>query len=216
MKRAALYLRVSTVDQHPETQLYDLRQLAAQRGFEIVREYTDHGVSGVRVRRPALDELLADAHRGRFDVLVIWAADRLARSTKQFLEVLDQLNHLNIEFVSFRENLDTSGPLGRALVTIVSAVSELERNLIIERVRAGMRRAKLEGRHVGRRPIAVDRAGILRDRTAGHSLTDIAKTHGISRALVSKVLREQKATSHEGVLQPLPQAAETTRPQSAA
>ena len=115
MKRAALYLRVSTLDQHPENQLLDLRQLAAQRGWTIVHEYTDHGISGARARRPALDELLADARQGKFDVVLVWACDRLARSVKHFLEVLDELNHLNVEFLSYREQLDTGGALGRAV-----------------------------------------------------------------------------------------------------
>src|ERR1700729_3498973 len=137
MKTVALYMRVSTVDQHPETQLHDLRAMALQRGFEIVAEYTDR-ISGTKARRPGLDDLLRDARRGHFQVLLVWASDRIARSVRHFLEVLDELNHLNIEFVSFRENLDTGGPLGRAVV-IIGAIAELERNLIIERVRAGMR-----------------------------------------------------------------------------
>ncbi len=212
MKRAALYLRVSTLDQNPETQGLDLRRLTEQRGFAIVEEFVDHGISGTRARRPGLDQLMAEARRGRFDVVVVWACDRLARSTRHFLEVLDELNRLNIEFVSFRENLDTGGALGRAVVIIVSAVAELERNLIIERVRAGMRRAKLEGRHIGRRPLPVDRAAILHARANGQSLGQIAKAHAISRALVCKVL---KAAVHEGSLQPASQAAETARPESA-
>src|SRR6185312_10890896 len=148
MKHAALYMRVSTVDQHPETQLLDLRQLAAQRGFEIVAEYTDR-ISGVKARRPGLDQMMREARRGRFDAVLVWACDRIARSTRHFLEVLDELNRLNIEFVSFREQIDTGGPLGRAIVIIIGAIAELERNLIVERVRAGMRRARLEGRHIG-------------------------------------------------------------------
>ena len=113
MKRAALYLRVSTVDQHPETQVHDLRQLARQRGYEIVREYVDK-VTGTKPKRPGLDELLADARRGHFAVVLVWASDRLARSTRHFLELLDEFNRLGVEFVSFREQLDTGGPLGRA------------------------------------------------------------------------------------------------------
>ena len=148
-KRAVLYLRVSSVDQHPESQLHDLRMMAAQRGYEIVREYTDK-ISGTRAKRPGLDQLMRDARHGQFDVLLVWAFDRLARSVKHFLEVLDELTHLNIEFISFRENIDTSGPLGRAMIVIIGAIAELERNLIIERVRSGMRRAKLEGRRLGR------------------------------------------------------------------
>jgi len=189
MKRAALYLRVSTLDQHPESQLHDLRQMASQRGLEVVREYTDR-ISGTKAKRPGLDELLHDARRSRFDVLLVWAFDRIGRSTRHFLEVLDELNRLNIEFVSFRENIDTGGPLGRALVVIIGAIAELERNLIIERVRAGMRRAKLEGRHIGRQPLPIDRQAVKRDRANGRSLTEIAKSHNISRATVCRVLKE--------------------------
>ena len=191
MKRAALYTRVSTLDQHPESQLLDLHHLARQRGYEIVAEYTDHGFSGARVRRPGLDQLMAEARRGRFDVVMVWACDRLARSVRHFLEVLDELNRLNIEFVSFRENLDTGGALGRAVVVIISAIAELERSLIIERVRAGMRRAKLEGRHIGRRPLELDEPSIRADRQRGLSLREIAKAHRISRATVCRVLRQE-------------------------
>ena len=141
MTRAALYMRVSTVDQHPETQGIELREFARQRGYEIVREYVDQGVSGTKARRPALDQMLQDAHRHRFDVVVVWAVDRMARSTKHFLQVLDELNGLSIQFLSQREAIDTDGPLGRAVVVIISAIAELERSLIVERVRAGMRRA---------------------------------------------------------------------------
>ncbi|HLJ76714.1 MAG TPA: recombinase family protein [Acidobacteriaceae bacterium] len=190
MKRAALYLRVSTVDQHPETQLLDLRQLAAQRGFEIVAEYTDR-ISGAKARRPGLDQMMKEARRGRFDVVLVWACDRIARSTRHFLEVLDELNRLNIEFVSFREQIDTGGPLGRAIVVIIGAIAELERNLIVERVRAGMRRARLEGRSIGRPSLALDRAAIIRDRQRGQSLGQLARAYSVSRATVHRVLHEQ-------------------------
>ena len=190
MKRAVIYSRVSTLDQNPQMQLLDLQQLASQRGFEIIDTYVDHGYSGVRVKRPALDRMLADARRGRFDVLLVWSCDRVARSTRHLLDVLDELNRLNIQFVSFREALDTSGPLGRAITIIIGAIAELERSLIIERVRAGMRRAKLEGRHIGRNPLVLDQAGILRDRAQGMSLRQIGKTHRISTATVTRVLRE--------------------------
>jgi len=190
MKRAALYMRVSTVDQHPETQLHDLRQMAGQRGYEIVHEYTDR-ISGAKAKRPGLDAMMADGRRGRFDVVLVWASDRIARSTKHFLDVLDELSRINVEYVSFRENIDTGGPLGRAIIIIVGAVAELERNLIIERVRAGMRRARLEGRHIGRNPLQLDNAGIQRDRQQGQSLRQIAKGHRISTATVQRVLREK-------------------------
>ena len=113
MRRAALYMRVSTFDQHPETQLHDLRQMAQQRGYEIVREFTDR-ISGAKARRPGLDEMMRNARRGQFDVVLVWASDRIARSVKHFLEVLDELNGLNIEFVSFREQIDTTGQLAQA------------------------------------------------------------------------------------------------------
>jgi len=192
MKRAGLYMRVSTVDQHPETQLFDLRQMAAQRGYEIVQEYTDR-ISGTKAKRPGLDQMMADARRGRFDVVLVWASDRIARSVKHFLDVLDELSRLNIEYVSFRENIDTGGPLGRAIVVIIGAVAELERNLIIERVRAGMRRAKLEGRHIGRNPLELDHTALQRDRCQGLSLRQIARGHKISTATVQRVLREHAA-----------------------
>ena len=196
-KRAAIYMRVSTLDQNPQTQFYDLRTLAQQRDLEIVKEYTDRGISGARARRPGLDEMLADARRGQFDVLLIWASDRLARSVRHFLEVLDELNHLNIEFISFREQLDTGGPLGRAVVVIISVVAELERSLIIERVRAGMRRAKLEGRHIGRKPLVVDRSAILSERAHGRSLSQIAASFRISRASVSRLLKTAQECPYE-------------------
>ena len=195
-KRAALYLRVSTIDQHCETQLYDLHTLAQQRGLEIVNEYRDQ-MSGAKQRRPGLDEMLRDARRGQFDVVLVWACDRLARSVRHFLEVLDELNQLNVEFISFREQLDTAGPLGRAVVVIISVVAELERSLIIERVRAGMRRAKLEGRHIGRKPLVIDREALLRERAHGRSLSQIAQTFRVSRASVSRLLKQAKEEQFE-------------------
>ena len=196
MRRAGLYMRVSTIDQHPETQLLDLRQLAAQRGYEIVHEYTDR-ISGVKAKRPGLDQMMSNARRGRFDVVLVWASDRIARSVKYFLDVLDELNRLHIEYVSFRENIDTGGPLGRAIVIIVGAVAELERNLIVERVRAGMRRARLEGRHIGRNPLVLDNAAIRQDRQHGQSLRQIAKGHRVSTATIQRVLREHAATKEQ-------------------
>jgi len=133
---------------------------------------------------------MADARRGKFDVVLVWAFDRIARSVRHFLEVLDELSHLNLEFVSFRENVDTGGPLGRAMIVIIGAIAELERNLIVERVRAGMRRAKVEGRRIGRPPLQVDREAVLHDRARGHSLTELAKTYRISRTSVIRVIQQ--------------------------
>ena len=191
MKRAAVYTRVSSVDQHPETQLLDLRQMAAQRNLEIVQEYVDR-ISGVKAKRPGLDQMMTDARHGRFDVVLVWASDRIARSVKHFLEVLDELNRLGVEYISLRENIDTGGPLGRAIIVIVAAIAELERSLIIERVRAGMRRARLEGTHIGRNPLILDHEAIRRERCQGQSLRQIARGHRISTATVQRVLRDRK------------------------
>jgi len=189
VKRAALYMRVSTVDQHLETQLLDLRQMAAQRGYAIVQEYTDK-ISGTKARRPGLDQMMADARRGKFDVVLVWASDRIARSVKHFLDVLDELNRIGVEYVSFRENIDTGGPLGRAIVVIIGAIAELERSLIVERVRAGMRRARLEGQRIGRAPLLLDSFAIQQDRQRGQSIREIARDHRISTATVQRVLRK--------------------------
>ena len=190
MKRAAIYARISTPDQHLETQLYDLRKLAAQRGFEVTREYCDRGISGRKAKRPGLDSMLNDARRGEFSVVLVAAFDRIARSTKNFLDIVDELNSVNIEFVSAREAIDTSGPMGRMFLTMVGSIAELERSLIVERIRAGMRRAKLEGQRLGRAPLDVDRVAIVRDRLSGMSLTQVAKRHRVSRATVVRLVKE--------------------------
>jgi DNA invertase Pin-like site-specific DNA recombinase len=188
-KCAAIYARVSTGDQHLETQLLDLREMARQRGYQVVQEYTDV-ISGSEAKRPGLDQLMSDARRHRFDIVLVAAFDRVARSVRHFLEVLDELSHLNIEFVSLRENIDTGGPLGRAIVVIVGAIAELEKSLIVERDRAGMRRAKLEGRRIGRAPLDIDRAQVVADRLAGISLTSVAKKYHVSRATVCRLINE--------------------------
>ncbi len=215
MKRAAVYVRVSTADQNLDTQLLDLHNMAAQRGFEIVAEYSDK-ISGAKSRRPGLDQLLADARRGKFDILLIWAFDRIARSVRHFLEVLDEMNHLGIEFISFRENVDTGGPLGRAIIVIIGAIAELERNLIKERVKAGMRRARFEGRRIGRAPADVDRNQVLRDRQRRMSLSQIAKVHGVSKATICRILKELQGSGPKGSSPPSPKTQQNRPPETAA
>ena len=215
-KRAVIYARVSTGDQHLETQLLDLRETTKQRGYEVVREYTDV-ISGAKSKRPGLDQLIADARRHRFDIVLVAAFDRIARNVRHFLDVLDELNHLGIEFVSKRENIDTSGPLGRAMLTIVGAISELERSLIVERVRAGMRRAKLEGRRIGRAPLNIDRVAVVADRRSGMSLTEVAKKYRVSRATVCRLVNESAGLkSHAGNLEKAVPFTETGNLQAAA
>lgn len=202
MKKAAIYVRVSTPDQHVESQLYDLRELAAQRGFEVVREYEDRGVCGKKARRPGLDLLMADARRKRFSVVLVAAFDRIARSTKNFLQVVDELDSLGIEFVSRREGVATGDAMGRLFVTIISAIAELERSLVVERVKSGMRRARLEGRQIGRARLDVDREQVIIDRRSGLSLTQVANKHRISRASVCRLVKEANDRSTPAVLIP--------------
>jgi len=192
MKKAAIYARVSTPDQHLENQILDLRELAAQRGFEVSREYCDKGISGGKAKRPGLDAMMADARRGEFSVVLVAAFDRIARSTKNFLEILDELNSLGIEFISAREAIDTSGPMGRMFLTMVGSIAELERSILRDRIRAGMRRAAQDGIRLGRSPLNVDRDALVRDRLAGMSLTDVATKYRISRASVVRVARAAK------------------------
>jgi DNA invertase Pin-like site-specific DNA recombinase len=195
MKRWAIYARVSTVDQRVDNQLYDLREFAAQRGYEVVCEFTEVGISGSKTRRPGLDAMLRDARKRKFSVLIVAAFDRLARSTKHFLGVIDELDSLGIEFVSKRENIATDGAMGRLFITLISSIAELEADLIKERVRAGIRRRKLEGLPVGRQPLDVDREAIVADRLRGMSLTDVARRYSISRASVVRWVREAKHSS---------------------
>jgi len=189
--KAALYARVSTFEQHLDTQLLQLRELAASKGLEVVQEYTDT-ISGSKARRPGLDSMLADARRKKFKVVLVAAFDRMARSTRHFLEVVDELDDLGIQFISARENIDTTGATGRLLVTLIGAFAELERSLIVERIRAGMRRAKLEGRSLGRVPLDIDHTALARDRLGGMSLTRCAMKYGISRASVVRFVRNHQ------------------------
>ena len=190
MKRAAIYARVSTADQHVEAQLYDLRQMAAQRGYEVICEYTDVGISGTKARRPGLDAMLKDARKRKFNVVLVAAFDRIARSTKHFLTVVDELDDLGIEFISRRENIDTTGAMGRMFMTIISSIAELESELVKEKRRAAMRRRRLDGLPCGRQPLEVDRDGLVADRLAGMSLTNVAQKWGVSRASVVRFTRE--------------------------
>ncbi|MGD0405539.1 MAG: recombinase family protein [Candidatus Bathyarchaeia archaeon] len=148
--KVALYTRVSTNDQSVEMQNSDLRRYSDQRGLEIFKVYSDQGISGVKDKRPALDELVADAKKKKFDAVLCWRFDRFARSTKHLITALEEFRHLGIDFISYQENIDTASPLGKAMFTIVSAIAELERNILLERVRAGLKRAKENGRILGR------------------------------------------------------------------
>jgi DNA invertase Pin-like site-specific DNA recombinase len=192
MKKCAIYARVSTPDQRVDNQLYDLRQFAAQRGFEVVAEFTDVGISGSKARRPGLDAMLRDGRKRAFNVLIVAAFDRVARSTKHFLGVVDELDSLGIEFISRRENIATDGAIGRLFITLISSIAELEADLIKERVRAGIRRRKLEGLPVGRQRLDIDHESLVAARLGGMSLTDVAKLYSVSRASVVRWVREAR------------------------
>ena len=150
--RVAIYARVSTPDgkgQSPQMQLHELREHCERRGWQMLGEYVDR-MTGSKDSRPELDHLMADAHKRRFDVVIVWKFDRFARSVSHLLRALETFKALGIEFVSFSEQLDTSTPAGKLVFTVLGAVAELERSLIIERVRAGMRNAKAKGKRIGR------------------------------------------------------------------
>jgi DNA invertase Pin-like site-specific DNA recombinase len=200
MKKAVLYVRVSTPDQHVESQLYDLRELAAQRGYEVVHEYEDRGISGTKARRPGLDALMADARRKKFSIVLVAAFDRIARSTKNFLQIIDELDGMGIEFISRREGVATGDAMGRLFVTIISAIAELERSLVVERVKSGMRRAKLEGKIIGRARLDINREQVVIDRREGMSLTLVARKHSISRASVCRLMKEANGISRAALL----------------
>src|ERR1700732_2000363 len=165
--RIGIYARVSTKDQSCELQIRDLRAYCMARGFELVREYVDTGQSGAKDSRPELNKLMDDARKRKFDAIVVWRFDRFARSTKHLLTALEEFRALGIQFISYQENVDTCTPLGQALFTIVSAVAQLERELIRERVSAGIRNARANGKRLGRPKSGVDRERILELREQG-------------------------------------------------
>ena len=177
--RVAIYSRVSTAEQSCEPQLRDLRIYCAARNFAIVREYVDTGYSGAKDSRPALNELMGDARKRKIDAILVWRFDRFARSTKHLLLALEEFRGLGIQFISYQENLDTTSPLGQALFTIVSAVAQLERDLIRERVNAGIRNARANGKSLGRPRREVVRDEIVRLQTEGRSLRQIAAILGV-------------------------------------
>ena len=147
--RAAIYARVSTLDQQPENQLQELRRYADARGWTAV-EYVDRGVSGAKDRRPALDQLLTDARRRRLDVVVCWRLDRLGRNLKHLITLLEELQALGVAFVSLAEGIDATTPAGKLQMHILGAIAEFERERIRERVLAGLQRARTQGKRLGR------------------------------------------------------------------
>jgi DNA invertase Pin-like site-specific DNA recombinase len=196
--KVALYTRVSTLDQSVEMQTSDLKRYCDQRGLEVYKGYCDQGVSGTKDKRPALDELRADAKERKFDAVLVWRFDRFARSTKHLITALEEFRHLGIEFISYQENMDTSSPLGKAMFTIVSAIAELERNILLERVRAGLRRARENGAILGRpKKLNLNVEEIKKMRNKERlSFRQIGKKVGASPALIYKILQKSESTKN--------------------
>ncbi len=171
--KVAAYARVSTSNngQDPEVQLRELREYVARRGWKLAGEYVDVGISGTKEKRPELNRLMSDAHRRKFDAVVVWKFDRFARSVSHLLRALETFKALGIEFVSLSEQVDTSTPTGKMVFTVLGAVAELERSLIAERVKAGLRNARAKGKRLGRPKVAVDAATVARLRASGKSWT---------------------------------------------
>lgn len=186
--KAAIYARVSTSNngQSPEMQLRELREFCERRGWAVSEEYVDVGISGSKEDRAELNRLLADAHRRRFDTVVVWKFDRFARSVSHLLRALETFKALGIDFVSLSEQVDTSTPTGKMVFTVLGAVAELERSLIAERVRAGIRNARAKGKRLGRPRVAVDASRIAVLRSQGHSWSTIHGETGIAKGTAQR------------------------------
>ena len=197
--KVAIYCRVSTAEQSIEMQRSDLRRYGEQRGFEIFREYADEGVSGTKDRRPALDALMQDAGKRMFDAVICWRFDRFARSTRHLIQALEGFRHLGIEFISYQENIDTGSPLGKAMFTIVAAIAELERNIIVERIRGGIRRAREQGTRLGRRPLTDPSLlrTVLQMKAQGKSIRAIAEAVKVSKSFVHKTCKNSGSETLE-------------------
>ena len=190
--RVAIYARVSTTDQSTDSQLLDLRRYVRERGWNVYEEFVDEGISGTKDSRPALNELMNHAKKRRFDVALVWRFDRFARSTKHLILALEEFKNLGIDFVSYQENIDTSSPLGSAIFTIISAVAQLERDIIAERVKAGLRRAKENGKKLGRPQVEVDLEQVKDLRTKGYSTRAIAEELGLTKSTAANVVKNMR------------------------
>jgi DNA invertase Pin-like site-specific DNA recombinase len=193
--RVALYARVSTKDQNVETQIEDLRRYALARGFEVCGEHVDVSVSGKKERRPALDRLMAEARGRKLDAILVAAFDRFGRSLSHLVGALAEFQHLGIGFISLREQLDLTSPTGRMMFAVIGAMAEFEREIIRERVQAGLRRARYHGKRLGRPPRVFHRDQVAQLRGEGLSIRKIAKKLGVSARSVQRTLHPVAKTS---------------------
>ena len=199
--RAAIYARVSTADQTCENQLIDLRRYCAARGWDAT-EYVDTGISGAKDRRPALDQLMADARRRKVDTVVVWRLDRFGRNLRHLITAIEELNVAGVSFVSMGENIDTASPTGRLLLGIMGSFAEFERERIRERIHAGLARARRQGQKLGRKRQRIAASDL--QRVAGLSVREAARVLGVP---VSRVYKERQRVFLNGV-EPTPQIAE--------
>ena len=181
--RAAIYARVSTLDQEPENQLAEVRRYVEARGWTAT-EFVDRGISGAKDRRPALDRLVADARRRRFDVVVCWRLDRLGRNLKHLVTLLEELQSVGVAFVSLGEGIDCTTPAGKLQLHVLGALSEFERARIAERVRAGLSRVRAAGKRLGRPRATLDATAV--ERTAHLSVREAAKVLGTTPSLIQR------------------------------
>ena len=187
-KKVAIYVRVSTKDQSVGMQLNDLERYSKERGLNIFKVYEDNGVSGTKETRPALGQLMGDARKRKFNVVLVWRFDRFARSTKHLVNALYEFRNLGIDFISYQENIDTSSPLGEAIFTIISAMSKLERDIIAERVKGGLRKARANGKRLGRPKNEVDTDKVIECRKQNKSIRQIAAELNLSKGAVQRAL----------------------------
>jgi DNA invertase Pin-like site-specific DNA recombinase len=195
--KAVIYARVSTTNHGQDVgmQTRELQQFIEARGWKLVESYIDEGISGTKDKRPALDRLMSDAHKRRFDVVIVWRFDRFARSVSHLLRALETFNALGVAFVSLSENVDTTTPTGKMIFTVLGAVAELERSLIVERVRAGLRNAKAKGKILGRPHKTVDAARIAALRAQGRSWREVARETGTNTASARRAVECDKNPS---------------------
>lgn len=186
--KIAIYTRVSTNEQNVENQIIELEKYCKNRMFEVYKIYTDKGISGSKESRPEFDQMLKDANKRKFDCLLVWKLDRLSRSLKHLLTTLDHLSNLNISFVCYNDNIDTTTPTGRLMFQMVGAFAEFERSLIKERVHLGLKRAKQQGRVLGRPKLEVNKYNVLNLKNQGKSMRQISKELNISVGSVHNIL----------------------------
>jgi DNA invertase Pin-like site-specific DNA recombinase len=197
-KRAAIYVRVSTDKQTVENQMRELRQIAERRGWEVVREYHDAGISGAKEReaRPGLDEMLKDAQRRRFDVVMAWAIDRLGRSLVDLLGTIQTLEACDVDLYLDQQSIDTTTPAGRLMFQITGAFAEFERSMIRQRVRAGLRRAVEAGKQLGRPRISAALEKRIQNRLrTKKGILAVAKELGVGTGTVHRIAREMAGAS---------------------